>query len=55
MAASKEIENVNPQRFSKQNKREITSDENDENVEDPIDEREIFGEIIFSFCSNYNV
>lgn len=38
-----EIENVNPQRFSKQTKREITSEEEDEDVEDSIDEREIFG------------
>ena len=42
-----EIENVNPQRFSKQTKREITSEEEDESVEDPIDEREIFGNRFF--------
>ena len=40
---SKGIENVNPQRFTKKTKREITSEEEDESVEDPIDEREIFG------------
>jgi hypothetical protein len=40
---SKGIENVNPQLFTKKTKREITSEEEDESVEDPIDEREIFG------------
>lgn len=40
---SRGIENVNPQRFSKQTKREITPEEEDESVVDPIDEREIFG------------
>ncbi|EFX89488.1 cytosolic iron-sulfur assembly component 2B-like [Daphnia pulex] len=39
---SKGIENVNPQLFTKKTKREITSEEEDESVEDPIDEREIF-------------
>jgi hypothetical protein len=42
---SKGIENVNPQRFTKKTKREITSEEEDESVEDPIDEREIFGKV----------
>lgn len=37
-----DVENVNPQRFSKQSQREVTKEEEDENVEDPIDEREIF-------------
>lgn len=48
---SKGIENINPQRFSKQTKREITSEEEDETVEDPIDEREIFG-ISYLFFRN---
>ncbi|XP_045031695.1 MIP18 family protein galla-2 isoform X2 [Daphnia magna] len=39
---SKGIENVNPQRFVKQTKREVTIEEKDESVKDPIDEREIF-------------
>ena len=49
---SKGIENVNPQRFTKKTKREITSEEEDESVEDPIDEREIFGnaEVIKRIC-----
>ena len=41
--AAKGIENVNPQRFTKKTKREVTSEEEDESVEDPIDDREIFG------------
>lgn len=44
------IENINPQRFSKQTEREITKEEEDESVEDPVDEREIFG--MLTFCSN---
>ena len=43
MASSKGIENVNPQRFTKNSKREVTSEEEDESFEDPIDDREIFG------------
>lgn len=41
-------DNINPQRFSKQSKREITKEEEDESIEDPIDEREIFGK----FCKH---
>ena len=40
---SRDVENINPQRFSKQSQREVTADEEDEYIEDPIDEREIFG------------
>lgn len=43
---SKGIENVNPQRFSKQSEREITPEEEDESVVDPIDEREVFGTML---------
>jgi len=39
---SRDVENINPQRFSKQSQREVTADEEDEYIEDPIDEREIF-------------
>jgi len=39
---SRDVENINPQRFSKQSVREITRDEKDDDVEDAIDEREIF-------------
>lgn len=38
-----DVENINPQRFSKQSEREITKAEENDDVEDPIDEREIFG------------
>jgi len=37
-----DVENINPQRFSKQSEREITKAEENDDVEDPIDEREIF-------------
>ena len=45
MMAARVVDNVNPQRFSKQSKREITKEEEDESFEDPIDEREIFGTV----------
>jgi len=41
--AARIADNINPQRYSKQSKREITKEEEDESIEDPIDEREIFG------------
>ena len=40
---STDVQNVNPQRFSKKSEREVTKDEENDDVEDPIDEREIFG------------
>lgn len=45
MAASKGIENLNPQRFLKKTKREVTSDDEDESIQDPIDDREVFGKM----------
>jgi len=39
---STDVQNVNPQRFSKKSEREVTKDEENDDVEDPIDEREIF-------------
>ena len=44
--ASKGMENVNPQRFLKKTKREVTREEEDESVEDPIDDREVFGKAL---------
>lgn len=38
-----EIENINPNVYSKCKERIITKDEADENVSDPFDTREIFG------------
>lgn len=40
--ALKDVQNVNPQLFTRQNLREITVQEEDDSVEDVIDEREIF-------------
>ena len=39
-----ELENINPNVFKKTDERDVTRDELNENVVDPIDEREIFGE-----------
>ena len=41
--STKGIENINPQRFLKKTKREITKEDEDESVEDIIDDREVFG------------
>lgn len=43
--ASKGVENLNPQRFLKKTKREITSEDEDESIQDPIDDREVFGKM----------
>ena len=47
MSRKEEIENVNPQRFGRKGEREITPQELNDEVEDPIDEREIFGNCFF--------
>ena len=52
--AARIADNINPQRFSKQSKREITKEEEDESIEDPIDEREIFG-LLFWMISFFNI
>ena len=49
--ALKDVQNVNPQLFTRQNLREITVQEEDDSVEDVIDEREIFGK--YSPCFNW--
>lgn len=38
-----ELENINPNVYQKTNKREVSKDELDEVVADPIDKREVFG------------
>jgi hypothetical protein len=40
-----ELENINPNVFRKSDERKITSSELDEDVADPIDSREIFGNL----------
>jgi hypothetical protein len=47
MSRKEEIENINPQRFGRKGEREITPLELDDEVEDPIDEREIFGNCFY--------
>lgn len=38
-----ELENINPNVYKKSDERKTTSNELDESVADPIDEREVFG------------
>lgn len=38
-----EIENINPNVYEKIKERQITANDEDENVSDPFDKREIFG------------
>lgn len=54
------LENINPKLYKKLNDREITVEEQDEDVADGFDAREIFGKynfkvlsIIYSCLSNY--
>lgn len=41
-----ELENINPNIYKKTDERRVTKDELDEDVVDPIDEREIFGKFM---------
>lgn len=46
-----ELENINPHIFKKSEERAVTRTELDEKVADPIDTKEIFGELLyFSDC-----
>ena len=40
-----ELENINPSIFKKSDERPVTTNELNNDVADPIDEREIFGKI----------
>lgn len=44
-----ELENINPDVFKKTDEREITKNELNEDVVDPIDEREVFGDCKYRF------
>lgn len=41
-----ELENINPNIYKKTDERSVSKAELDENVVDPIDEREIFGKLL---------
>lgn len=43
-----EIENINPNVYGKRKEREVTANEEDEDVPDPFDTREIFGMYLFT-------
>lgn len=40
-----EIENINPNVYDRIKERVLTANDEDENVSDPFDKREIFGEL----------
>lgn len=44
-----ELENINPNVYKKTDERRVTEAELAEDVVDPIDEREVFGELKFLF------
>lgn len=46
-----ELENINPNIYKKTDIREVSKDELNEDVADPIDAREVFGEICLWFLS----
>lgn len=43
-----DLENENPNVYQKLDSRSVTADDEDENVVDPFDEREIFGKYIYT-------
>lgn len=51
-----ELENINPSVYKKKDERKVTSDDYNEDVVDPIDEREVFGNFkyLFSMLHFYN-
>lgn len=46
-----ELENINPEIYKKTDERKVTSDDFNNDIADPIDEREVFGNFSFVFCS----
>ena len=49
-----ELENINPNVYKKTAARKVTSDEYNEEVADPIDEREVFGKFLSFFNKHYS-
>ncbi|KAH8322503.1 hypothetical protein KR067_010074 [Drosophila pandora] len=49
-----EIENINPNVYEKIKERQITANDEDENVSDPFDKREIFTLILLDLIRNIN-
>lgn len=44
-----ELENINPEVYKKSDERKLTSDDLNNDVVDPIDEREVFGKVFLHF------
>lgn len=47
-----ELENINPEVYKKTDERKVTSDDFNNDIADPIDEREVFGNICSTFVSS---
>jgi hypothetical protein len=45
------LENINPKLYRKCEEREITAEEEDDNLVDPFDSREVFGILIILRCN----
>lgn len=54
MAMGENIENLNPKLYQKIDDRDITADDEDENVVDQFDAREIFGKKLMTQTSAKN-
>lgn len=48
------LENINPKLYRKCEEREITSEEEDDNVVDPFDSREVFGILLIQRCNIFD-
>jgi hypothetical protein len=48
------LENINPKLYRKCEEREITPEEEDDNVFDPFDSREVFGILLIQGCNIFD-
>lgn len=48
------LENINPKLYRKCEEREITPEDEDDNVVDPFDSREVFGILIIQRCNTFD-
>jgi len=48
------LENINPKLYRKCEEREITLEEEDDNVVDPFDSREVFGILLIQRCNIFD-
>jgi hypothetical protein len=48
------LENINPKLYRKCEEREITPEDEDDNVVDPFDSREVFGILLMQRCNIFD-